>query len=136
MTQSTTFQLFLDRSSWKTNSTNLYPLTKGYLRETCKSQNINPIYLLKFTFSVIQIITNACQVYLGLSLIKSILTFAQFQYLTFKPSPRGQVCMYIQSVTLHAGLHFFHFNLICNMTTFRKENKMTFRPHPRGRWCE
>ena len=29
----------------KTISTNLYPPTKGYLRETCKSQNINPIYL-------------------------------------------------------------------------------------------
>ena len=29
----------------KTNSTNLYPPMKGYLRETCKSQNINPIYL-------------------------------------------------------------------------------------------
>ena len=29
----------------KTNLTNLYPPTKGYLRETCKSQNINPIYL-------------------------------------------------------------------------------------------
>ena len=29
----------------KTNSTNLYPPTNGYLRETCKSQNINPIYL-------------------------------------------------------------------------------------------
>ena len=29
----------------KTNSTNLYPPTKDYLRETCKSQNINPIYL-------------------------------------------------------------------------------------------
>ena len=29
----------------KTNSANLYPPTKGYLRETCKSQNINPIYL-------------------------------------------------------------------------------------------
>ena len=29
----------------KANSTNLYPPTKGYLRDTCKSQNINPIYL-------------------------------------------------------------------------------------------
>ena len=29
----------------KTNSTNLYPPPKGFLRETCKSQNINPIYL-------------------------------------------------------------------------------------------
>ena len=29
----------------KANSTNLYPPTKGYLRETCKSQKINPIYL-------------------------------------------------------------------------------------------
>ena len=29
----------------KTNSMNLYPPTKVYLRETCKSQNINPIYL-------------------------------------------------------------------------------------------
>ena len=47
----------------KTNSTNLYPPTKGYLRETCKSQNINPIYLnLKFTFGIIQIITYACLV--------------------------------------------------------------------------
>ena len=26
----------------KTNSMNLYPPTKGYFRETCKSQNINP----------------------------------------------------------------------------------------------
>ena len=30
----------------KANSTNLYPPTKDYLRETCKSQNINPIYLI------------------------------------------------------------------------------------------
>ena len=29
----------------KANSTNLYPPTKDYLRETGKSQNINPIYL-------------------------------------------------------------------------------------------
>ena len=29
----------------KPNSTNLYPPTKGYLKVTCKSQNINPIYL-------------------------------------------------------------------------------------------
>ena len=28
----------------KANSTNLYPPT-NYFRETCKSQNINPIYL-------------------------------------------------------------------------------------------
>ena len=48
-------QHFLDN---RTNSTNLYPPTKGYLRETCKSQNINPIYLTH----IIQIITNACQV--------------------------------------------------------------------------
>ena len=27
----------------KANSRNLYPPTKGYLRQTCKSQNINPI---------------------------------------------------------------------------------------------
>ena len=26
------------------NFENLYPPTKGYLRETCKSQNINPVY--------------------------------------------------------------------------------------------
>ena len=31
--------------------------------------------------------------------------------------------MLIQSVTLHVGLNFFHFNLICNMTTFRKEKE-------------
>ena len=50
-------------SADKTNLTNLYPPTKGYLRETCKSQNINSIYLdLEFTFGIIQVITNACQV--------------------------------------------------------------------------
>ena len=27
----------------KANSLNLYPMTKGYFRETCKSQNINLI---------------------------------------------------------------------------------------------
>ena len=38
---------FSDRANklYKANSTNLYPPMKGYLRETCKSQNINPIYL-------------------------------------------------------------------------------------------
>ena len=40
-------------SSDKTNWTNLYPLTKGYLRETCKSQNINPIYLTLSSPSVL-----------------------------------------------------------------------------------
>ena len=50
-------------NSNKTNSSKLYPPKKGYLRETWKSQNINPIYQnLKFTFSIIQMITNACQV--------------------------------------------------------------------------
>ena len=60
---------------------------------------------------------------LVLSSIKNILTSAQFQYLTFKPNPRGQDSVQIQSVNLHVGLHFFHFTLICNMTTFRKERK-------------
>ena len=36
-----------------TNSTNLYPPTNGYLRETCKSQNINPIYLTLSSPSVL-----------------------------------------------------------------------------------
>ena len=37
----------------KTNSTNLYPPTKGYLRETCKSHDINPIYLTLSSPSVL-----------------------------------------------------------------------------------
>ena len=37
----------------KTNSTNLYPPMKGYLRETCKSQNINPINLTLSSPSVL-----------------------------------------------------------------------------------
>ena len=54
--------LLIQHSAYQ-NSMNLYPPTKGILRETCKSQNINPIYLtLSSTFSIIQIITNACQV--------------------------------------------------------------------------
>ena len=49
-----------------------------------------------------------------LSLIKKkyMLTSTQFQYMTFLPNPRGQVCVLIQSVTLHVGLHFFHLNSI------------------------
>ena len=61
---------------------------------------------------------------LVLSLIKkNILTSTQFQYPTFQPNPSGQACDKTQSVTVHVGLHSFHFNLICtgNMTTFRKE---------------
>ena len=57
-----------------------------------------------------------------LSLIKNILTSAQFQYLTFHTNPEVKGVQ-IQSVTLHVGLHSFHFNLISNMTTFRNEQK-------------
>ena len=32
---------------------NFYPPTKGYLRETCKSQNVNPIYLTLSSPSVL-----------------------------------------------------------------------------------
>ena len=57
------FQVTLEALDNKTNSSNLYPPTKGYFRETCKSQNINPTYLNpKFTFDIIQTITNACSV--------------------------------------------------------------------------
>ena len=69
----------------KANSTNLYPPTKGYMRETCKSQNINPIYLLQYH--------SDNKYVLVLSSIKKILTSAQFQYLTFKPNLRGQDCV-------------------------------------------
>ena len=39
------FEILMDHLEIKANSMNLYPPTKGNLRETCKSQNINPIYL-------------------------------------------------------------------------------------------
>ena len=111
----------------KTNSTDLYPPTKGYLRETCKSQNINPIYQTLSSPSVsFRSSQTPVKYVLVLNLIKSILTSAKFQYLTFKPNPRGQGCVQIQSVTLTVGLHFFHFNLICKMTTFRKRYSLTF----------
>ena len=76
------------------NSTNLYPPTKGYLRETCKSQNINPIYLkLKFTFGIIQIITNDCQVCLVLSLIKNTYIYTiSISDLSTQPQ-RSRVCV-------------------------------------------
>ena len=74
----------------KTNLTNLYPPTKGYLRETCKSRNINPIYLTLSSLSV-----SFRSYVLVLVLIKSILTSAQFQYLTFKPNPKVKgVCKF------------------------------------------
>ena len=75
----------------KTNSTNLYPRRRGYLRETCKSQNINAIYLTLSSFSVLfRPKQTPVKYVLVLSLIKNILTSAQFQYLTFKLIPRGQ----------------------------------------------
>ena len=47
------FQIVRFFKNNKTNSTNLYPLTKGYLRETCKSQNINAINLTLSSPSVL-----------------------------------------------------------------------------------
>ena len=77
---------------------------------------------MKFTFGIIHIKQIHVKYVFVLSLIKKyILTSTQFQYMTFLPNPRGQVCVLIQSVTLHVGLHFFHLNSICNMTTFRKK---------------
>ena len=78
----------------KANSTNLYPPTKGYLRETCKSQNINPIYLTLSSPTVsFRSLQTPVKYVLVLSSIKNILTSAQFQYLTFKPNLRGQDCV-------------------------------------------
>ena len=37
----------------KTHLTNLYPSTNGYLSKTCKSQNMNPIYLTLTSPSVL-----------------------------------------------------------------------------------
>ena len=75
----------------KANSTNLYPPTKGNLRETCKSQNINLIYLTLSSNTVSFRSTQTPVKYvLVLSSIKNILTSAQFQYLTLKPNLRGQ----------------------------------------------
>ena len=84
-----------DLTTNKTSSTNLYPHTKAYLRETCKSQNINPIYLTLSSPSVsFRSQQTPVKYVLVLSLIKkSILTSAQFQHLTFKPKPRGQGCV-------------------------------------------
>ena len=84
---------------------------------------------MKFTFGIIQIITNTCKVCFCAQFNKKyILTSTQFQYMTFLPNPRGQVCVLIQSVTLHVGLHFFHLNSICNMTTFRKKDDFLTPP--------
>ena len=45
-------------SANKTNSSNLYPPIRGYIRETCKSQHINPISpTLKFTLGIIHLLT-------------------------------------------------------------------------------
>ena len=55
----------------KTNSSNLYPPTKGYLRETCKSQNINLIYQ-KFTWVSFRSDQTPVKYVLVLGLIKEI----------------------------------------------------------------
>ena len=80
----------------KTNSTNLYPLRKGYLRETCKSQNINPIYLTLSSPSVsFRSQQTPVKYVLVLSLIKKIyLHLHNFNILTFKnQAQRSRVCV-------------------------------------------
>ena len=54
---------------------------------------------------------------------------AQFQCLTFLPSPKGQGCAYGKTFYLHDVLNFFPCKLICNIA-FRKKNVLTFRPLP------
>ena len=114
----------------KTNSSNFYPLTKVYFRETYKSQNINHIYLNpQFTFGIIRIIANACQVCLLLSLIKTIFLHLQISisYLSIQPQ-RSMVCVNSKCY-LACWSTLIHFNLICNTTSFRKE-KMPFDTNP------
>ena len=80
----------------KTNSTNLYHPTKGYLRETCKSQNINPIYQnLKFTFGIIQIIKkNMSSTFLVLSLIRKYTKIYTISISDLSTQPqRSRVCV-------------------------------------------
>ena len=105
----------------KTKSSNLNPRQTVILNEHVNLKNIIPIYLNpEFIFGNFQIITNAC-FSAQFNPKKKILTPAKFQYLTFQSHPRGQGCVKNQIVTLHVGLHFFHFNLICSMTTFTNE---------------
>ena len=72
----------------------------GYLRETCNSQNTNPISkTLKLTLAIIKILTKACVNYvlcqhtyvfdIILSSIKIFLS-AQKQCLNIRSNPRGQ----------------------------------------------
>ena len=77
----------------KANSFNLYPKTKGYLRETCKSQNMNFISpTTNFNFDIIQIIIKSLLTILVSSSIKIGLC-VQFQYLTFQPDKESGVCV-------------------------------------------
>ena len=65
-----------------------------------------------------------------LSLIKEIyLRLHNINNWPFNQTPEVKGGLF-QSVTLHVGLHFFHYNLICNMTTFRKGKKWPFDPIP------
>ena len=71
--------------------------TKGYFKERCKSQNINPIYLgPKSTLDIIQIITKPVK-YVSILCFMKIYLSAQFQYMTIQLNPRVKVlvCMLV-----------------------------------------
>ena len=57
----------------KANPLNLYPKTKGYFRETCKSQNINMnLPTPKFKLGIIRIKVKSLSTILVLSSIKYV----------------------------------------------------------------
>ena len=78
----------------KTNSSNSYPPTKGYFRETCKSQNIKPIYLNPISSPWVSFRSYQMPVkyVLVLSLIKRYICTISISDLSTKPQ-RSRVCV-------------------------------------------
>ena len=56
--------------------------------------------------------------------IKIYLHLHNFNIWPLNPTTEVKGVCKIQSVTLHVGLHLFHFNLRCNMTIFKKEKEI------------
>ena len=93
----------------KSNLSNLYPPTKGYFRETCKSENINLISPTPmFNLGIIKIIVKSLSTIVVLSLIKIYLS-EHYQYLTFQPDPKVRSMLMVKgfaSMYIYTSFHF------------------------------
>ena len=96
--------------------------TKGYLRETYKSQNINSISSTpKFNLRIIQNIIKSLSTISKDQFNKKKYLAVHFQNLTIQPNQEVRGVCKVKMFCFYVGLYFFPFNFF-----------LTFQPQPHG----